>query len=246
MALTFCGELQQFGLPFHADDANELFDLYGSDALTHDPRDDERNYWIAIGDVSKEMLHADYLEMTGLEETAVERDARVLAEDEEDADGEEDGSCDGDPLAQLIAEEERDEFRFSVRSDGDHHQKWCAEYNRVADMNAMDGDENLRVSQARPEIEPVRRKQVLMTRRCAPAKFWRGKGNEWHGMTVKFDPNRDEAYRRDVVRAKESNARRSLNFKDRTTFRDGIVEYRNHGTDRNPDLEVVVHPRGAR
>ncbi|MDO8521625.1 MAG: hypothetical protein Q7S52_05925 [bacterium] len=55
-SITLIGELNSFALPIGVN-PDELFDVYGSDAVLHDERDPQHNYWLQIDDVAEEDVH---------------------------------------------------------------------------------------------------------------------------------------------------------------------------------------------
>lgn len=77
MSMTMIGELTSFALP-PGFDADELFDVYGSDAVTYDERDPEHNYWVNIDDVAVEHLSPEFLV------SEEDDDARIYADESDD------------------------------------------------------------------------------------------------------------------------------------------------------------------
>ena len=63
---------------------DELFDAFGSDAVTYDANDPAHNYWVPITEVAEEDLHPDFRTMIGADESPAERDARLFDDDPTD------------------------------------------------------------------------------------------------------------------------------------------------------------------
>ena len=76
------GDLNRFTLP-PGFEAQELFDVFGSDALTHDLNDPEHQ-WIPIDQVATEHLRQDYIDITSEEAYHAELRTQLLGEDDED------------------------------------------------------------------------------------------------------------------------------------------------------------------
>lgn len=64
-SITLVGEMSEkhplFGFPIGVD-VDELFDVYGSDAVAHDERDPEHNYWVDVNECSDDVIPEEFVE----------------------------------------------------------------------------------------------------------------------------------------------------------------------------------------
>lgn len=98
MRTLFAG-LGRFTQEIDFDGEGNLFDANGRLDDGHDPLDPFHDYWIEIDEVDEDILHPDYLQMIGADESIEGREERLLADDPDDPKG----KAETDDIAALVA-----------------------------------------------------------------------------------------------------------------------------------------------